>query len=114
MRIAYLISQYPAPSHTFIRREIAALRRAGAEIHTFSVRPPRPEEVMSEIDRRDRDETSYILPAGFVRVLVNNVVMLSSHPLRYLSALRLSFSLNPPAEIETGISRLAQVIGEVR
>jgi colanic acid/amylovoran biosynthesis glycosyltransferase len=28
-RIAYLASEYPAPSHTFIRREIAALRRAG-------------------------------------------------------------------------------------
>ena len=30
------------------------------------------------------------------------------------NALRLSFSLNPPGEIEAGISRLAQVIREVR
>ena len=28
-RIGYLTSQYPAPSHTFIRREIAALRAMG-------------------------------------------------------------------------------------
>ena len=38
-RIAYVVSQYPAPSHTFIRREIAALRRRGLSIHPFSVRP---------------------------------------------------------------------------
>ncbi|WP_168157442.1 glycosyltransferase family 4 protein [Erythrobacter sp. QSSC1-22B] len=38
-RIAYLASQYPAPSHTFIRREIAALRSQGLTILPFSVRP---------------------------------------------------------------------------
>ena len=37
--IAYLTSQYPALSHTFIRREIAALRGAGLTIAPFSVRP---------------------------------------------------------------------------
>ena len=39
MRIAYLTSEYPAPSHTFIRREIAALRRRGLVILPISVRP---------------------------------------------------------------------------
>jgi len=39
-RIAYLISEYPAPSHTFIRREIAALRARGLDIVPFSIRKP--------------------------------------------------------------------------
>ncbi|MXO87035.1 glycosyltransferase [Altererythrobacter aurantiacus] len=39
MTIGYLTSQYPAASHTFIRREIAALRSEGIDILTFSVRP---------------------------------------------------------------------------
>lgn len=39
LRIGYLTSQYPAPSHTFIAREVAELRRRGFEVHTFSVRP---------------------------------------------------------------------------
>ena len=30
--IAYLINQYPKVSHTFIRREIAALEREGIEV----------------------------------------------------------------------------------
>lgn len=37
-RIAYVISQYPAPSHTFIRREIAALRKRGLSILPVSIR----------------------------------------------------------------------------
>ncbi len=31
MKLAYLTSQYPAPSHTFIRREIEALRELGCD-----------------------------------------------------------------------------------
>lgn len=38
-RIAYLTSEYPARSHTFIRREIGALRKRGLTIIPFSVRP---------------------------------------------------------------------------
>lgn len=37
-RIAYLTSEYPAKSHTFIRREIEALRKRGLTIIPFSVR----------------------------------------------------------------------------
>lgn len=39
-RVAYLVSQYPALSHTFIETEVEALRRLGVEVDTFSVRPP--------------------------------------------------------------------------
>lgn len=37
-RVAYLVSEYPAPSHTFIRREIVALRERQVTIFPFSVR----------------------------------------------------------------------------
>nr|WP_166180527.1 glycosyltransferase family 4 protein [Altererythrobacter segetis] len=37
-RIAYLVSEYAAPSHTFVRREIAALRRRGLTILPFTIR----------------------------------------------------------------------------
>ena len=37
--IAYLVSDHDAPSHTFVRREIAALRERGVDIIPFSVRP---------------------------------------------------------------------------
>lgn len=38
-RVAYLVSDYHAPSHTFVRREIAALAARGLEVAPFSVRP---------------------------------------------------------------------------
>ena len=37
--IAYLVSDYSAPSHTFVWREISALRGLGTEIAAFSIRP---------------------------------------------------------------------------
>lgn len=61
MTIAYLTSEYPAPSHTFIRREIAALRDRGADIHTFSVRAPRVGTRFSAEDEAERARTFYIL-----------------------------------------------------
>jgi glycosyltransferase involved in cell wall biosynthesis len=36
--IGYLVSEYHAPSHTFVRREIAALRALGETIHPFAIR----------------------------------------------------------------------------
>ncbi len=38
MRIAYLINQYPAISHSFIRREIAALERRGVRVERYAIR----------------------------------------------------------------------------
>lgn len=39
VRVAYLVSEYPAYSHTFIESEIRALRDVGAHVDVFSVRP---------------------------------------------------------------------------
>ena len=38
MTIAYLVNQYPQPSQTFIRREIAALEDRGLTVHRFTLR----------------------------------------------------------------------------
>jgi glycosyltransferase involved in cell wall biosynthesis len=57
MRLAYLVSEYPAASHVFIEREIAALRSKGYFVLPFSVRPARsgaagkPEQVQCLVDR---------------------------------------------------------------
>ena len=43
--VAYLTGQYPKMSHTFIQREIAALRELGAVVLTTQVRRAAPEEI---------------------------------------------------------------------
>jgi len=56
IRVAYLVSQYPALSHAFIEREILELRARGVGVDTFTVRRCPPEELKSPVmvaeDRR--------------------------------------------------------------
>ncbi len=62
MQIAYLTNQYPAISHTFIRREIQALERKGLQIARYSVRP----SFTDLIDPKDIEEskrTTYLVTA---------------------------------------------------
>ena len=40
LRLGYLVSQYPAVNHTFILREIRALRALGFDIRVVSIRKP--------------------------------------------------------------------------
>ena len=62
VRVAYLVGRYPGISHTFIQREIVALRALGVEVATFSIwRTPR-HELLSEEDRREYDRTRVLLP----------------------------------------------------
>jgi colanic acid/amylovoran biosynthesis glycosyltransferase len=86
MRIGYLVSQYPAPSHTFIRREVEALRRRGLTIETFSVRSPEANDRLGQADRAEQASTFYILPNQRGRMLSAHLWALS-RPGRYLSTL---------------------------
>jgi colanic acid/amylovoran biosynthesis glycosyltransferase len=61
-RIAYVCSRYPDVSHTFIQREIVALRERGVEVATYSVRRAEPHQVLSRLDREEFERTYAILP----------------------------------------------------
>jgi glycosyltransferase involved in cell wall biosynthesis len=56
--LAYLVSRYPAISHTFILREIAHLRTLGYQIHTASINAPdRSLEQMDTTERAEAEQT---------------------------------------------------------
>ena len=56
--LAYLVSRYPAISHTFILREIAQLRSLGQAIHTASINPPdRSLQAMDATERQEAERT---------------------------------------------------------
>ena len=56
--LAYLVSRYPAISHTFILREIAHLRTLGYQIHTASINAPdRSLELMDATERAEAEQT---------------------------------------------------------
>ncbi len=96
IRIGYLVSQYPATSHTFIQREIEALRRAGIEIVTFSIRRPRPEEARAGAASREYEETSYVLPAKAGDLIRAHAGALVRRPGAYFRSLRLAWSHRVP------------------
>ncbi len=52
--MGYLVSRYPAVSHTFILREIEQLRRLGHDIRTASINPP--DRALSAMDAAERAE----------------------------------------------------------
>ena len=86
MRIAYLVNQYPSVSHSFIRREIAALERRGVSVARFSVRPAKSGLVADE-DRAEAARTRTIVGAGAGSLLAAFGRSLGFGPLRSLAAL---------------------------
>lgn len=83
MKIAYLTSEYPAPSHTFIRREVAALRSMGVDIDTFSIRRPTPSARLSGEDEAAAAETAYVLES-VPRILGSALIEFVRAPVRTL------------------------------
>lgn len=95
IRIAYLISQYPATSHTFIRREVAALRARGWDIDTFSIRKPSEEERNSPIEQAEYRRTWYVLPPR-PDIFVAFLWSLVANPVAFVRVLGLAFSHRLP------------------
>ncbi|MCE8419826.1 glycosyltransferase [Rhodovulum sulfidophilum] len=64
VRIAYLTGEYPAVSHTFILREIEALRGHGLEVITASIRRTGPEHHRGPSEKAAAASTFYVLDAA--------------------------------------------------
>ena len=62
MAVAYLVNQYPKVSHTFIRREIAALERGGVRVDRLALRGW-AETVVDPQDGSEQAATRYLLEA---------------------------------------------------
>ena len=88
MRLAYLVSQYPSVTHTFILREIRTLRKLGLEVSVFSVRAPdRSVEAMSPEEREELAGTRAVLPAGVPAFVGAHLRTVAEHPVGYFTGL---------------------------
>jgi glycosyltransferase involved in cell wall biosynthesis len=67
--LAVVVSHYPALSHAFIRREVAALRELGVPVQTCSLQRMDPSTLIVEADREEAARTISVRPvaAGAVR-----------------------------------------------
>lgn len=95
MRLAYLVSQYPASNHTFILREIHQLRALGFEIHIASIRScDRKPESLTPEERADYQNTFYVLSQGAGGVLSAHLATFLSRPANYLATLLYALRLS--------------------
>ena len=79
MQIAYLINTYPKPSHTFIRREIAALESMGWQVHRFAMRSDRG-ALVDPVDFIEDAKTEHVLEIGGKALLRSSLGWMIRHP----------------------------------
>lgn len=91
MRVAYLTNQYPAASHSFIRREIAAVEAEGIAVSRFSIRPASRPALPDARDLAEFTKTTCLLQGNLFHLLAAAGRALSLQPVRALKALRIAF-----------------------
>ena len=91
--IGYLTSEYPKPSHTFVRRELVALESLGWDIERFSVRRFAG-SLADPADQTEAERTHVLLDRGLLLgapLIVGR--MLLTRPIRFVRATAAMFGL---------------------
>jgi colanic acid/amylovoran biosynthesis glycosyltransferase len=87
LQLAYITTTYPALSHTFIEREVSALRRHGVEVHTISLRRTAGAHLLSQRNRDASESTYAVRPARWRDLLASHWAALVAHPHAYFITL---------------------------
>jgi hypothetical protein len=96
-KILYLTTLYPAASHTFILREILALRELGLDVQTASVRKPGAQHMIGQVERDEAAKTYYVLGRGALwRTFKAHGYLKTTRPLRYLRTFGMALRLRRP------------------
>jgi colanic acid/amylovoran biosynthesis glycosyltransferase len=92
MNIAYLVNQYPKVSHSFVRREVAAVESCGLKVARFSIRSCES-ELVDGADKLEQELTKVILGIGVKGLVLALLRVALTKPARFLEALRLTFKV---------------------
>lgn len=93
MNVAYIVNQHPKVSHSFIRREIAALERCGIRVTRIAMRGwdgPTPDAD----DEREKRATLYVLRRNPLAIIASVLAAFFSAPGRFASALTLALKMS--------------------
>lgn len=94
--IAYLTGEYPKVSHTFIQREIEALRAAGWTVHACTVRRPAEKDVVGAAQKAEAKQTFAVLPTARNPVRLLSALLWAMRQGRFGTALKLAWKTRPP------------------
>lgn len=79
--IGYLLSQYPAVSHTFLLHEVLGLRARGLHLETASInQPDRPRIELPAQEAAEAETTYYVKTGRWFRLFVCLVATMMAHP----------------------------------
>ena len=98
LRVAYLINLYPKVSHSFIRREIMALERAGAVVQRIAVQGWEDADLTDPDDLAERALTQYVLRGGALSLMLPMLRALISRPVQFFLALKLALQMSRRAD----------------
>ena len=88
LRIAYLLSQYPAVNHVFMLREVCLLRSLGFDIRVASIRnPDRDPGLMTAAEQSEAQAAHYVKNSGLFPLMLAHAHTLTSRPLHYIRGL---------------------------
>ncbi|MCX6519376.1 MAG: glycosyltransferase family 4 protein [Actinobacteria bacterium] len=90
MRIAYLSTDYPAVSHTFIQREIHALEARGIEVVPITLNRAPEGQLLTDLDRSDAART-FVVKSASAGVAAALATTMLRHPLATLRGIRRAF-----------------------
>jgi colanic acid/amylovoran biosynthesis glycosyltransferase len=94
-RLAYLLSIYPAISHTFFLNEIVALRKLGFSIDVASInRSEQAAGPVSEVEAAEQKTTFHLKTLGLGQVAAAMMAILCRHPQVAFRGLRAALSLD--------------------
>ena len=92
-RIAYFVNQYPAVSHSFIRREIHGLECRGYEVLRLALYGW-SSELVDDVDEVERRATRYILQGGLIKLVASALRFAIERPRKFISGLRLALQMS--------------------
>lgn len=93
--VAYLVSRYPALSHTFIEREILGLREQGVRVETFSVRKAPKDSLVSKVMKQEGARTRALIGAGRTTWISAHLGLLRASSSAWVNGLRRALRTGP-------------------
>jgi colanic acid/amylovoran biosynthesis glycosyltransferase len=93
MHVAYLITHYPSPSHTFIYGEIQAARELGVTISPLSINAVGADDLLSDEDRSESARTFYVKSVPRRTILTTLLGYATKHPASLVRTVRLAVTM---------------------
>ncbi|HEY0214478.1 MAG TPA: glycosyltransferase [Paenirhodobacter sp.] len=94
--IAYLTGEYPKVSHTFIQREIEALRAAGWPVQSCTIRRAAAKDVVGAAQKAEEQRTFVVIDAAKKPAALFGAQIWALQQGRWLSTLKLAWKTRPP------------------